>query len=208
MTPALIAILVLQWIIILALAAVVFALVRQVGVLHQRIAPAGALMISEGVKVGAAAPVLELKSIDGAGVTLGGAQPQSLSTLVMFVAPDCPVCAQLIPAVSAIARQESAWLRVVFASDGQGMDHAAFRRAKGLDAFPYVVSTELGLTYQVAKLPYAVLLDEAGKLVAQGLTNSREHVESLFEAKRLEVATLQDYLQRSERLAASESPVV
>lgn len=109
------------------------------------------------------------------------------------------------PALISIGRHESAWLRLVFASDGKQSDHLAFWRAKGLDAFPYVVSTELGMTFQVAKLPHGVMLDEKGILVSQGLVNNREHVESLFEAKRLKVASIQDYLARNGRLPVSAS---
>lgn len=205
MSASLVSILILQWIVIIVLAAILLALVRQVGLLHQRIAPAGALMISEGVKVGAQVPELTLRTLDGQELVLGRATPGGLSTLVMFVAPDCPVCAKLIPAVVAIARQESSWLRVVFASDGKSADHAAFAREKGLGAFPYVVSTELGLTFHIAKLPYGVLLDERGVLVAQGLTNQREHVESLFEAKRLAVATLQQFIAKGSSTTPIES---
>jgi methylamine dehydrogenase accessory protein MauD len=56
-----------------------------------------------------------------------------------------------------------------------------------------VVSAALGLAYQVSRLPFAALLDEKGILRARGLVNSREHLESLFEAKRLGVASLQEY---------------
>jgi methylamine dehydrogenase accessory protein MauD len=49
------------------------------------------------------------------------------------------------------------------------------------------------MTYQVSRLPFAALVDEAGVLRARGLVNSREHLESLFEAKRLGVASIQDY---------------
>ena len=38
-----------------------------------------------------------------------------------------------------------------------------------------------------------LLIDEAGILRARGLVNSREHLESLFEAKRLGVSSLQEY---------------
>jgi methylamine dehydrogenase accessory protein MauD len=38
------------------------------------------------------------------------------------------------------------------------------------------------LAYQVGKLPYAVLIDASGVIRAKGLVNTREHVESLFEA--------------------------
>ncbi len=205
MSASLAALLILQWVVLLVLATVVLALIRQVGLLHQRIAPAGALMISEGVRVGHVVPAISLKTLDGDEIVLGSGAPQGLSTLFMFVAPDCPVCAQLIPALTAIARQESSWLRVIFASDGKTSDHATFRLEKGLNAFPYVISRELGLAFQVAKLPYGVLIDENGVLVAQGLTNNREHVESLFEARRLKIATLQEFLARGESVPAGET---
>jgi methylamine dehydrogenase accessory protein MauD len=190
-------ILVLQWILLIGLSVVMYALVRQIGVLHQRVAPAGALTLSQGVRPGEMAPELLLKTLDDYSLIVGGARADGRSTLLMFVSPDCPVCAQLVPAIRAIARQESAWLEVVFASDGASAQHDEFRRQKGLRDFPYVVSMELGLTYQIGKLPFAVLLDDTGRLVAQGLTNTREHIESLFEAKRLSVSSIQQYLERA-----------
>jgi methylamine dehydrogenase accessory protein MauD len=51
------------------------------------------------------------------------------------------------------------------------------------------------MTYGVAKLPYAVPIDEEGIVAAQGLVNTREHLESLFEAQRHGVASIQDYLE-------------
>lgn len=199
MSTSLTVILVLQWALILGLAAILLGVVRQIGVLHQRLAPAGALTMSHGVKAGERAPELRLRTLDGEALTLGGEDPQGRSTLIAFVAPDCPVCAALIPAIRAIASQEAGWLRVVFASDGDGPAHVPFRQRKGLMEFPYVVSMELGLTYQISKLPYAVLVDEKGTLVAQGLTNTREHLESLFEARRLHVASIQEYIDREFR---------
>jgi methylamine dehydrogenase accessory protein MauD len=199
MNTSIVAILVLQWLAIFGLSAVVFALVRQIGLLHQRIAPAGALMISEGIKIGAKVPKMVMRTLDGSNISVGGDLHRH-STLIMFVAPDCPLCATLIPALINIGKQESDWLRIIFASDGKEDEHKKFSREKKLDAFPYVISTELGMTFQVAKLPYGVLIDENGVLVSQGLTNTREHVESLFEAKRLNVASIQDYLARSGRL--------
>ena len=59
--------------------------------------------------------------------------------------------------------------------------------------FAYVLSPSLGLNYQVNRLPFAALIDAAGVLRARGLVNSREHLESLFEAQRLGVASLQEY---------------
>ena len=52
------------WVLVVVLAVVVLALVRQVGVLHERIAPAGALMISKGLKIGELAPTLALIDLE------------------------------------------------------------------------------------------------------------------------------------------------
>jgi methylamine dehydrogenase accessory protein MauD len=51
----------------------------------------------------------------------------------------------------------------------------------------------------VAKLPYAVLIDEAGIVRAKGLVNTREHLESLFEAKERGVGSIQEFVERERR---------
>ena len=68
-----------------------------------------------------------------------------------------------------------------------------------LERVRYVLSPTLGISYQVGKLPYAVLLDAAGVILAKGLVNTREHLESLFEARDRGVASIQDFLRRAER---------
>src|SRR3989442_1320778 len=67
-----------------------------------------------------------------------------------------------------------------------------------VEAFPYVLSPALGITYQVGKLPYAVLLDASGVVRSRGLVNTREHLESLFEAHERGVASIQDFLRDAE----------
>jgi methylamine dehydrogenase accessory protein MauD len=181
------------WILVLLLSAVVLALVRQVGVLHERIAPAGALMLNRGLTVGSPAPVLEVADLDGRSHQVGSARGDGRSTLLLFVSPTCPVCKTLLPALRSSRSDERAWLDVILASDGDGAEQREFVRAQQLEGIPYVVSAALGLAYQVSRLPFAALLDEQGILRARGLVNSREHLESLFEAKRLGVASLQEY---------------
>jgi methylamine dehydrogenase accessory protein MauD len=62
----------------------------------------------------------------------------------------------------------------------------------------------LGRSFGVAKLPYAVLIDEAGKLASTGLVNTREHLESLFTAKESGISDIQQFLvQRGQRRAVS-----
>ena len=181
------------WVLVLVLTAVVLALVRQVGVLHERISPAGALMLNRGLAVGEPAPVLEVTDLEGNAQRIGSARADGRSTLLLFVSPTCPVCKTLLAAVKSSRRDERSWMDVVLASDGELTEQREFVRAQGLQGIPYVVSAALGLAYQVSRLPFAALLDERGVLRARGLVNSREHLESLFEAKRLGVASLQEY---------------
>lgn len=189
MTYALIISSLLSWAIILMLILAVWALARQVGLLHERIQPVGALSLGKAIKAGDTAPVFTLPSLNGGSVNLGGASGQG--TLLFFLSETCPVCKTLLPVLDALRRQER--LRVVLASDGEADEHLAFIAAHSLQAFPYLLSREVGLAYQISKLPYAVLIDEHGRVASHGLINTREHLESLLEARRLGHATVQAY---------------
>lgn len=191
------------WIGLLVLGVVCMALARQIGVLHQRIAPAGALSLRQPLKLGDAAPEMQLPALDGSVVQIGGGRG-GRSQMLLFLSPGCTICEALLPAVRSAQTAERQWLDIVLASDGASDDHARYVREKGLAKFPYVVSEQLGRSYGVAKLPYAVLIDEAGKLVSTGLVNTREHLESLFVAKETGIKTIQEYLgQRGQRRASS-----
>jgi methylamine dehydrogenase accessory protein MauD len=186
----------LLWIAVVVLAAVVFALARQIGVLHERLAPAGALLLRGGPRVGELAPPFHGSDLRGRPVSLGGPAPDGRGTLLVFVAPGCPVCESLLPVVKRMAGEEARRLRVVVASDGELEAQRRFAAERGLDALPYVVSTELGLAHGVGRLPHAVLIDAAGVVRAKGLVNSREHLESLLEAQDRNVASIQEFVAR------------
>ncbi len=196
MTDALLVSNAVLWVVVVVLVGVVLALVRQVGVLHERVAPAGALVVGAGPKVGERAPVVEVEDWSGGSRVLGGERADGTSLLLFFVSPTCPVCKSLLPVLASVAGAERRWLSVVLASDGPRAEHEGFVREHGLDGGAYVLSTQLGLANQVGRLPYAVLVDEAGVLRASGLVNTREHLESLFEAKERGVASVQEALAR------------
>jgi methylamine dehydrogenase accessory protein MauD len=184
------------WLLVIVLAAVVAALVRQIGVLSERVAPAGALVGRDGPHAGEAAPVFTLPDWSGRQVAIGGADAEGRATLLLFVSPTCPVCETMLSIVDSVIRREGPRVRLVLASDGPREEHAAFVACHGLAARSFVLSTDLGLAYRVAKLPYAVLIDAGGVLRASGLVNTREHIESLFEAMRQGVGSIQEHLRR------------
>jgi len=184
----------LLWLALIALSAVLLALVRQLGALSARIAPVGALATGAGPRPGDAAPVFELEDWSGRSLRIGGESADGRSTLLFFLSPRCPVCKALLPALAAAAESERAWLRVVWASDGARAEHAALVQEHELASRPFVLSTELALAYRVGQLPFAVLLDAQGRVRAAGIVNTREHLESLFEALERGTPTLQDWL--------------
>lgn len=197
MTGVLLTSQILIWIAVIVLGVLGIALARQVGVLHERIAPAGALSLHQSVNVGDVVTPMQLTAMDGQAVAIGGTRA-GRSQLLFFVSPDCPVCKSLLPVFKSAAASESDWLDAVLASDGDESKQRRMIMQHGLSSIPFVLSESLGRSLGVAKLPFAVLIDEVGKVAALGLVNTREHLESLFEAKERGVASIQEYLSRRE----------
>jgi len=189
---------VILWGLVIVLSLLVFALARQVGVLHERVAPAGALMPTNGPKVGEMTEAMSVSDLQGDAVAIGGADSAGLATLILFISPTCPVCKSLVPVARSLVSYEGRRMRLVFASDGDKIEqHIAYVGDLDIKDYPYVVSQALGLAFAVSKLPFAVLVGSDGTLKSKGLVNSREHLESLVESMDSGVASLQDYVEKN-----------
>ena len=173
---------------VVVLALVVLALARQVGMLHERITPVGALVNDQGPGVGT-----ELAQIRGQDLTgVNQVIPITAPTLLAFVSPTCPVCKRVLPILKTLASQEG--FQLVLASDGPLEKQHEFVEAAKLSAYPYLLAKELGMQLGVGKLPYIFVLEAGGKIAAKGLVNTREHIESLLAARESGFASLRDYL--------------
>lgn len=177
---------------VVGLILVVFAMARQIGILFERITPVGAMVNDSGPKIGELTPAFQLPSLTGGTVHLG--TPSSRSTLVFFLSPTCPICKKLLPVLRSMRQSEGQWLDIVLASDGEPQRHQAFIESAGLHEFPYLLSEQLGVTFRVARLPFAVVIDGEGVVRAKGLVNTREQLESLFNAMETGFASIQDYM--------------
>lgn len=198
---------VLLWILFVGLALALFALARQIGVLHERVAPLGALMMDGAVEVGDAAPVFELDDIRGRRVTIGGKRADGRSQLLLFVSPNCPVCKKLLGVARSFLRSERQHLELVLVGDGPRAEQEELIRKHRLEDATWVATPEIGMRFQVGKLPYAILIDENGILRSKGLVNSREHLESLLVAKETGYASIQEYLgERMPKAPAETTP--
>lgn len=191
---------IILWIVVGGLVLGLLALARQVGVLHMRVAPAGALTTAGGAAVGHDAPVIEAVDLLGAPVVLGGPvhrhgkgkQAKPGLRLLMFVSASCPLCKGLIPAAKSFAQDER--IELTFVGDDAPATQLRLVAQAGLEAYRFVNGPEAGRAFGVGKLPYAVLLDDAGVVLSKGLVNSREHLESLVIAHEMGLASVQEYI--------------
>jgi len=198
-TNILIASQIVSWIVILGLGLAVLALARQVGVLHMRLAPAGALMTGRGPVVGEAAPVLDVATIDGAPLAIGRALAKGHTQLLLFVSPHCPLCKDLIPIAKSFVKTER--LDLVFVGDDDLAEQRAMIAKMEMGGLPFVNGSLVGRSFHVDRLPHAVLISEDGTVLSKGLVNSREHLESLVTAHEMGVVSVQDYLKSKPKVA-------
>jgi methylamine dehydrogenase accessory protein MauD len=184
---------ILLWAVVIIQGVVILALARQVGVLHERVAPAGALIHGSGPGVGEQSPRLEVHAMGGNAVTIGGQLAPGRALLMLFVSSTCPICKKLIPIAKDFAKSER--LEVLFVGDAEAGEQRKLLAQFELNEQRFINGPEVGMTYRIDKLPYAVLLDEGGVIAAKGLVNSREHFESLIVAKESGYSTIQAYLK-------------
>jgi methylamine dehydrogenase accessory protein MauD len=185
------------WIVVVVLALTVLALVRQIGVLHERVAPLGALSMRNAVDVGQAAPQFDVIDLAGRPLHIGGRSADGRSQLLLFVSPSCPMCKKLLPVARSFARSERRGVALVLMGDGDRPSHEALIAEHRLHDVPFALAPIVGINLGIGKLPQAVLIDPEGVIRSKGLVNSREHLESLLVAQETGYASMQDYLRGS-----------
>jgi methylamine dehydrogenase accessory protein MauD len=197
-------IVVMQLVLTLVLSVLLFGLARQVGVLHERVAPMGAMTSDRGPEVGELAPTLNAATLAGDPVTVGGPSHSGRSRLLLFVSPACPVCKKLLPIAGSFANAER--VDILLVGDGAVAEQRSMLRELALESLPYINSPQVGMAFRVGKLPYAILIDAEGVIRAKGLVNNREHLESLLIAEESGFGTIQAYLAARNRAASPAAP--
>lgn len=171
------------WFLVVMLAFVVVALARQIGTLHLRLGPRGALeMDDEGPTLGELAPPHSPVSLAGTRVEIGG---PGRARLLLFVSPGCRVCEEVLPGIDAVSAVTSFEPIVITDLDAEETN----LRFSGRDLrAPIVAGKELTTAYQVPGTPYAVVLDDRGVVRAKGTVNNLEQLEGLLDTAQRRVA--------------------
>ncbi|MGH2821061.1 MAG: thiol-disulfide isomerase, partial [Actinomycetota bacterium] len=151
------------WLLVVTLCVVVVALARQIGTLHLRLGPRGALeMDVEGPPLGEAPEAFDLIDIDGRPVSVGG--PEG-GQLLLFVSPGCRLCEEVTPGLEAVARAGELE-PLVLTDAGAAESRSAFGERHR--PAPVVPGIEVARSYGVPGTPYVVVLDEMGVVRAKG----------------------------------------
>lgn len=174
------------WVLVIALCFVVIALARQIGTLHLRLGPRGALELDdEGPELGSTAAPIDTEDMSGEKVLIGTSRQ-----LLLFVSPGCHVCEQVLPSVGAVA--QAGKLAPVVVTDVDEEETALTFRNKRVNA-PVVAGIGIAQSYQIPGTPYVVITDPAGKIAAKGTVNNLEQIEGLVDsAERRAVGDLHD----------------
>jgi thiol-disulfide isomerase/thioredoxin len=114
------------WVAVLVLAIAVVALLRQIGVLHARLAPLGTHFAGEGPELDSAAP------------SVGLDWNTSPLTTVLFTSTTCTICRELKPSIDALTRQYRDLRFETVDADANAATFSAF----SVRSTPYIVTVD------------------------------------------------------------------
>jgi methylamine dehydrogenase accessory protein MauD len=180
------------WTLVLLEGIIIVVLLRQIGLLHLRLQPAGARATNVGPDIGTKLPERRADGLAGNPVAI---VDHRRPKLLLFVSPHCSACDELMPAVKTIARSERDTLDVILitANDDEASNRSYIKK-HGLADIPYVASADVAWEYGVMTTPHALVVDSDGVVRSKGIVNHIEHLESLVEALSTGHATIQSYL--------------
>jgi methylamine dehydrogenase accessory protein MauD len=163
------------WIAVLCLTFGLIVLYRQVGLLHLRFGPRGALALAgDGPDIGRHVRNRVLVAVDG---STQGLHTDASDTLLVFLSPGCGICKTVVPAIRAFSKSNP--VRVLVTVIGTAREAAEY--GKGLARIPVFANSELADDLNVTNPPYGVIVSRGGVIDAKGVVNSLEHLDELYE---------------------------
>lgn len=172
------------WGVVLFQGAVIFLLMRQLGMMYLGTAQGVA---RDGLAAGQRAPSFALPAVAGSTVSLEDFRGTPL--LLVFGSPGCGPCRNLIPDLNVFARERAQELRTLFLSRGDLEETSRFVQEVGVEV-PVAVHPDESLPeqYKARVTPFAFLIDGEGIVRAKGLANNRSHLEMLVTVADQEMA--------------------
>jgi methylamine dehydrogenase accessory protein MauD len=168
-----------QWVALALLAVLVVGLMREVGLMQLKVGPPGAMGDAQGAPIGATVEPLLVSTFDHTPVTL---PLRDTPNLVVFLAPSCGVCHQLIDPVRVVAKHEHD-LAVTVVCGGDEQECHDFlgdlgRRVVVVPDDGSRIKETLGITSS----SFAQVFDRDGIAGPSGVVNNLAHLESLLKS--------------------------
>lgn len=176
------------WLLLLGEGLVLLAVLRQVGILHSRIAPKSAYDRAEGgPQVGVALPRAEVLTLTGSTVELG--IPSVRPRAVLFITTSCALCRDVMSSFRAFHSAVRDRVDTVILVDGDPPDAARTRDKYGVPEEAQVAAAHgVFEQYRVESTPWLMLLASDGGVLSRGIVNDLEQMEltvdSIFEDTR------------------------
>lgn len=186
------------WAVVLFQGAVIFMLLRQLGIIYLGTAQGVA---RDGLAAGQRAPGFTLPDLDGRPVSLGDFR--GLPLLLVFGSAACAPCRSLVPDLNAFADERREQLRVLYLCRGSADEARRFARETDVRV-PVAVhpDEELSDRYRARVTPFAFLIDGEGVVRGKALANNREHLDLLLRMGREEGGHAHNGSSAGERAAA------
>jgi methylamine dehydrogenase accessory protein MauD len=196
----------LLWAVVLVQVVLTLALARLVGQLMSRRFPAlGARVIDPGPELGTTVDGWEGTDLHGTSVQFPIPRPRGL--FLFYLSPHCSICTKLLPTVKQFfkeiaAEAEGVWVFVL----GSKQARLAYAQQHELTQQTVLAEENLPLAWRLGGAPFGVWISATGEVKGKGMTNNREHLESLRNAARTGHPTFQSFFteQAAQQAAAPE----
>ncbi|MDP1847020.1 MAG: hypothetical protein Q8K79_04430 [Solirubrobacteraceae bacterium] len=157
------------------------SVIRQIGILHARLGPRGAVSSEEGLPLGAELATVSVATVAGTQSTL----PPEGRVLLMVNDPGCGLCEDLAPSVATLMQDppDGIEVYVVMTTDDHGYGERFATRHR-LAPERVLLAPDAAAQLQLTAAPMAMVVDPGGRLTAAGVVNSLEQLEGLVEEGR------------------------
>ena len=167
-----------QWLALFAIGIIVLAALRQIGILHERVRPRGA-MADEALPPGTRLPLATMATADGRVVDLRGSSDRYL--IILVASTSCSLCAAAVEPFNAVARDYANQLSALIVLAASPTEAAPWIDAHRV-RMPVANHPDAIALLGVPFTPFMLAVDEGGVVLASGLVNSAEQIESLAAA--------------------------
>lgn len=168
---------IVNWVLLIALGIFCIAILRQLGLLYVRLGGSlGALQTSDGPELGAPLPVSSIH--DAFGVVRSLLPAPDHHKLLVFMSPTCEICDPMVPQMPAFARslRSHAELVVMMTAEDTTGKFSSWKPG----APQMVVDQSLAEMLVLPAMPYAVVVDDGGRIASKGVFNDIVQLESLL----------------------------